>query len=132
MMRIIIEIDGKELASKVINIEIDNSGMPKIITEAGEFTSTDVLPPPQELLNLAKSFGALNAGPAPFWMSQSQSTETMISKTEFSDQEVIDAGPMDDNLSNQKIVENSSEKGISDDQITETLDAGNFQGTNDR
>jgi hypothetical protein len=132
IMRIIIEIDSKEFALKGINTENDNSGIPKITTEAGEFTSKDVPPPPQELLNLAKSIGALNAGPAPSWISQS--TESSISKTEFDDQEVIDAGSMmnTSSLSNQKAAENSLEKNISDDQITSTLDAGNFQGTNDQ
>jgi hypothetical protein len=134
-MRIIIEIDNKEFSLKGINTENDNSGIPKITTEAGEFTSKDVPPPPpQELLNLAKSIGALNAGPAPSWISQSQSTESSISKTEFDDQEVIDAGSMmnTSSLSNQKAAKNSLEKNISYDQITSTLDAGNFQGTNDQ
>ncbi len=134
-MRIIIEIDGKEFALKVINTENDNSGILNNTTEAGEFTSKDVPPPPQELLNLAKSIGALNAGPSPSWISQSQSTESSISKPEFGDQEVIDAGSMmnTNSLSNQKTAaENSSEKNIFDDQITSTLDAGNFPGTNDQ
>ena len=128
MIRIIIEIDGKELARKVINTEIDNSGMPKIITEEGEFTTKNIPPPPpQELLNLAKSLGAVNAGPAPSWISQSQSTEPSISKTEFNDQQILDAGPMTDNLSNQKDIETSSEQDTSDEPVTEALDAGNFK-----
>jgi len=131
MMRIIIEIDDKELARKIITTEIDNSGMPKIITEEGEFTTKNVPPPPppppQELLNLAKSLGAVNAGPAPSWISQSQSTEPRISKTEFNDQQILDAGPMTDNLSNQKDIENSSEQKTSDEPVTEALDAGNFK-----
>jgi hypothetical protein len=126
MLRIIIEIDDKELARK-ITTEIDNSGMPKIITEEGEFTPKNVPPPPQELLNLAKSLGAVNAGPAPSWISQSQSTEPSISKTEFNDQQILDAGPMTDNLSNQKDIENSSEQKTSDEPVTEALDAGNFK-----
>lgn len=127
MLRIIIEIDDKELARKVLNTEIDNSGMPKNITEEGEFTTKNIPPPPQELLNLAKSLGAVNAGPAPSWISQSQSTEPSISKIEFNDQQILDAGPMTDNLSNQKDRENSSEQKTSDDPVTEALDAGNFK-----
>lgn len=127
MLRIIIEIDDKELARKVLNTEIDNSGMPKNITEEGEFTTKNIPPPPQELLNLAKSLGAVNAGPAPSWISQSQSTEPSISKIEFNDQQILDAGPMTDNLSNQKDIENSSEQKTSDDPVTEALDAGNFK-----
>ena len=127
MMRIIIEIDDKELARKLITTEIDNSGMQKIITEEGEFTTKNVPPPPQELLNLAKALGAVNAGPAPSWISQSQSTESSINKTEFNDQQILDAGPMTDNLSNQKDIENSSEQKTSDEPVTEALDAGNFK-----
>ena len=101
--------------------------MPKNITEEGEFTTKNIPPPPQELLNLAKSLGAVNAGPAPSWISQSQSTEPSISKIEFNDQQILDAGPMTDNLSNQKDIENSSEQKTSDDPVTEALDAGNFK-----
>jgi hypothetical protein len=133
-MRIIIEIDDKEFALKGINTENDNSGILQTTTEIGEFTSKDVPPPSHELLNLAKSIGAMNAGPAPSWISQSQSTESSISKPKFGDQEVIDAGSMmnTNSLSNQKTAENSSEKNIFDDQITSTLDAGSFPGTNDQ
>jgi hypothetical protein len=62
MLRIIIEIDGKEVAATTIQPAALNPTFPQV---SGASTSASNLQAPSELLAIATALGATSAGPAP-------------------------------------------------------------------
>lgn len=92
MVRIIIEIDGKEVTTATLLPSPTVTGLPQIVTN---YADAQVSAAPPELLAAAAALGAMSAGPAP---SESfLRTSEQVSPSTSAMPDSTDAGPAPNN-----------------------------------